>query len=154
MEAYSLDLRERVPAACDAGHGTKEVAGVFDVSEAWARRLKQRRREWGIIEALPRHCGRKPALDEAARQRLRELVRHQPDATLEELRSRLGVPLSLSTLWRTLRKLGLSFKKSPCTPPNKTAPTSSSGGPSGTSSSKGWIPIGSCSWTKAGPPPR
>ena len=32
MEAYSLDLQKRVLAARDAGHGTKEVAKLFDVS--------------------------------------------------------------------------------------------------------------------------
>ena len=136
MEAYSMDLRERVLAVCDAGHGTKEVARLFDVSEAWVRRLKQRRRERGTIEPLPRNSGRKPALDEAAQQRLRELVRQQPDATLEELRSQLEVRLSISSLWETLRKLRLPFKKSPCTRRSRTGPTCGNCAPPGTSSSR------------------
>ncbi|MBE7507670.1 MAG: hypothetical protein HS101_15480 [Planctomycetia bacterium] len=49
MEAYSMDLRKRVLAACDAGHGTTRVAKSFEVSPAWVRRLKQRRRELGTI---------------------------------------------------------------------------------------------------------
>ncbi len=53
MEAYSLDLRKRVLAACDAGQSTKKVAEQFDVSPAWVRRLKQRRREDGSIEPRP-----------------------------------------------------------------------------------------------------
>jgi transposase len=137
MEAYSMDLRGRVLAACDAGHGTKEVATRFGVSPSWIRRLKQRRREWGRIEPLPRNSGRKPALDGAARERLRELVRQQPDATLEQLRSHLGVRISISSLWQTLGKLRLTFKKSPCTRRSKTARTSNGGGRRGTNSSKG-----------------
>ena len=44
-------------------------------------------------------------------EQLRELVRRQPDATLEELRQRLGVSCSLMTISRALRKLGLPRKK-------------------------------------------
>ena len=135
MKAYSMDLRKRVLAACDAGHKTKEVATLFGVSPSWLRRLKQRRRESGRIEAYPRNSGRKPALDEAAREQLKELVRQQPDATLEELRELLGIHLSISSLWETLRKMRLAFKKSPSMRRSRTGPMSRSSGPSGTSNS-------------------
>ena len=49
MKAYSMDLRKRVLAMCDAGHGTTQVARLVHVSPAWIRRLKQRRREDGQI---------------------------------------------------------------------------------------------------------
>lgn len=137
MEAYSLDLRKRVLSACDSGHTTKQVATLFDVSPAWVRRLKQRRRESGTIEPLPRNSGRKPALDESARERLKELVRQQPDATLEELRSLLGIRLSISSLWGTLRRLRLPFKKSRCMRRSRTGLTSKSSGEHGTRNLKG-----------------
>jgi transposase len=41
---YSQDLRDRVLAAYDAGKRTGEIAESFQVSPAWARRVKQRRR--------------------------------------------------------------------------------------------------------------
>ena len=44
MEAYSMDLRKRVLKDCDAGLGTLAVSVKYDVSPAWIRRLKQRRR--------------------------------------------------------------------------------------------------------------
>jgi transposase len=40
------------------------------------------------------------------------LVRQSPDATLSELRQKLGLEVSLVTLWRLLKKLGLVLKKS------------------------------------------
>ena len=127
MEAYSLDLRKRVLAACDAGRPTKQVAKQFEVSPAWVRRLKQRRREDGSIEPRP-IPGAKPKLDHAARDWLLEQIRRQPDATLEELRARvkdqLGVAVSIGTLWATLRKLKFSFKKSRSMPPSKSERTS------------------------------
>ncbi len=49
MKAYSMDLRERVLAACDEGMMTAEVAEALAVSPAWVRRLKQRRRQAGEV---------------------------------------------------------------------------------------------------------
>jgi len=42
---------------------------------------------------------------------LRQLVQHQPDATLEELRQRLGVSCSIAALCRALKGLKLPRKK-------------------------------------------
>ena len=52
MRAYSVDLRQRVLAACDGGMTTAEAAEAFSVSTAWVRRVKQRYREAG--EVAPR----------------------------------------------------------------------------------------------------
>ena len=135
MEAYSLDLRKRVLDACDAGHGTKQVAQLYGVSTAWVRRLKQRRRELGLVGPLPGRFGKPPKLTDEHLRRLEQLVARQPDATLGELRDQLGVQVVPSTISRALAKLGLTFKKSRSTPPSKTAPTSPPDASSGTSSS-------------------
>jgi len=120
MEAYSMDLRKRVLAACDGGKQTKEVARLFSVSPAWVRRLKQRRREDGSIAPRPIKRVGQPKLDEAARARVLEMVNHKPDSTLEELRGRidreLNIRISIGALWETLRQMKLSFKKSRRTP--------------------------------------
>lgn len=121
MKAYSMDLRQRVIDDCDAGLPTKAVAQKYSVSPAWVRRLKQHRRERGDI--VPRTGGgfRSRKIDP---DRLRELVEAQPDATLEELRQRLDVGCSAWAVGKTLRKLGMTFKKRPSTPPSRTGPTS------------------------------
>jgi transposase len=125
MDAYSMDLRERVIADCDAGLGTKAAAAKFKVSPAWVRRLKQHRRERGDI--VPRNGGgsRGRKID---RDRLAELVKATPDATLVELRDRLGVSVTPWAVCKALRELGLSYKKSRSAPPSGTAPTSPSAG--------------------------
>jgi transposase len=116
MKAYSMDLRERVIAACDAGRGTKEVARTFHVSPAWVRRLKQHRRERGDI--VPRNGGgsRGRKID---RDQLSQLVAQQPDATLVELRDRLGVKVTLWAISKALGELKLTYKKSRSTPPSR-----------------------------------
>jgi len=115
--AYSQDLRDRVLRACDRGMPTKEVAAVFDVSPAWVRRLKQRRRETGETSPRPSGGVRVRKIDTA---RLAELVSQQPDATARELREKLGVRCGESAIYAALGRLGLSFKKRRCTPPSRT----------------------------------
>jgi len=111
MRAYSADLRERVLAACDDGVGTAEVAEAFAVSESWVRRLRQRRREIGTT--APRVPARRPPGWASHADRIRDQVRATPDATLAELRGRLGLDVSLPTLCRALKALRLTLKKSP-----------------------------------------
>src|SRR3954469_8244163 len=76
---YEQDLRDRVLAAYDRGKQTKEIAGTFGVSPAWARRVKQVRREEQRTTRLPMGGVRVVKVDLA---RLRELVEQQPDATI------------------------------------------------------------------------
>jgi transposase len=129
MKAYSQDLRERVVRACDEGRGTRPyLAELFGVSTAWIRRLLQRRRETGSFAALPRGGGSAAKMDSDRCGRLLVLVAEQPDATLAELRDRLQAPVHLSTVARTLARLGLTVKKKSCGPPSRTAPTCGASG--------------------------
>ena len=116
-----MDLRERVLADCDAGLGTKATAKKYKVSPAWVRRLKQHRRERGDI--IPRNGGgsRGRKID---RERLAQLVKEQPDATLVELRDRLGVSVTPWAICKALRELELTYKKSRSAPPSRTGRTS------------------------------
>jgi transposase len=123
MKAYSMDLRERVVAACDEGVDTREeIAERFGVSVSWIRDLLKRRRETGSIAPRPRGGGRPPAFDEAAAGRLREAVRDSDDATLEELAEAAGVACGASAVHRALARLGITRKKSRGGRPSRTGP--------------------------------
>jgi transposase len=112
MRAYSLDLRVRVLADCDAGMNTSAVADKYSVSTAWVRRLKQRRANGLGIEPLPGRPGPKPSLAQGANaDQLRQLAQAQPDLSAQEYRDRLGLGCHPTTVWRALRRLGLTFKK-------------------------------------------
>jgi transposase len=150
MKAYSMDLRQRVIAACDRDESTKLVAQKFNVSPAWVRRLKQHRRERGDI--IPRKGGGSRGV-KINRDRLRQLIDQQPDATLAELRERLGVSVTLWSICRALKQLKYSYKKSRSTPPNKTVPMSPSVVSPGDSSRQVLIHARSFSSTKPGPRP-
>ena len=125
---YSQDLRDRILAAYDRDMETKEIADLFRVSVARARRVNQRRREFG--ETTPRKMGG-PSEHKFSRERLAELVREQPDATLKELRERLGAECGESAISMALKVMGLSLKKQRSGLRNRIARTSPSAAPIG-----------------------
>jgi transposase len=131
---YAQDLRDRVLAAYDRGMKTKEIADLFQVSSAWARRVKQRRRETGEVTPRPMGGATVIKIDVA---RLARLVKRRPDATIRELHARLGIDCSQSAVWLALKRLGLSFKKRQSMRPSKTDRTSPGGARRGNASSPG-----------------
>jgi transposase len=111
MAPYSMDLRERVAAALDEGGSQRQVAKRFRVRVSCVTRLVQRRREAGTLAPKAHGGGRQRALDFAARARLARLILEHPDATLQQLNERGGFRGTLTTLWRTLRRFGLTRKQ-------------------------------------------
>ena len=118
-----MDLRIRIFEARESGESTSEVAERFAVSPAFVRRLMQRYRESGSLAPSSAPRGRKPQLSGHVDQ-LRQLHAEKPDLTAPEIRDRLGLTVAAVTVWRMLRRLGLTFKKSRSEPPNSNARTS------------------------------
>lgn len=112
MGAYSVDLRERVLQDFDAGLGNEAVARKYRVSSRWVYKIRQQRAQTGSIAPLRGRTGPRPKLA-AHTERLLALVQEQPDATLAQLRDQLGVDVCVATLWKTLKTLGFTLKKSP-----------------------------------------
>jgi transposase len=158
MEAYSLDLRERVAAACDEGCFTRsEIAEEFHVSVPFITKLLRRRRQTGSIAAKPHAGGFPSVMDRAALAALKSLVAEQPDATLPELRDRLAqrhhVPVSEPTVCRALAKLGLPRKKSRCMPRSATRRESGANG-DGSAGRSNRSRRRNASWWTSAPRPR
>jgi transposase len=112
MRAYSNDLRERIVAGvAGGGYSLRQLARFFSVSLSCIVRLLQRHRQTGSVQPKPHAGGTRPKLDDQAQMRLLALVRAYPDATLAELRDRLGIPCSLMTIARTLQRHHITRKK-------------------------------------------
>lgn len=134
MARYPAMVRRRIVELYEQDYSTAEIAEVFGVCESGVRRVRQRLRERGTLDPLPRACGRKPVLTPEVERRVRGHVAAHPDATREELRSALGLAVSLQSVSKWLKRLGLPLKKSRCTPPSRTGPTSPPAAPHGTAS--------------------
>ena len=131
-KAYGQDLRDRVFAAADIGTPVGEIAEMLLVSISYVSKALSRRARTGETASLPQRCHVPPKLAPVYRA-IREQVTSTPDMTLEELKVWLsevhGIEASTTLIWETLDKLDLTFKKRPCTPPNRIVPMSS--GPAG-----------------------
>jgi transposase len=112
MRPLSIDLRERIVWAVEAGeYSLRELAELFAVDLSTIVRLFQVYRMTGSVQPKP-HAGGTPAkLDAKAIARLLELVSQQPDATLAELRDRLGVDCCVMTIFRALQRNRITRKK-------------------------------------------
>lgn len=124
MATLSIDLRERILAAYDAGDGSREeIAARFRVSLGMVKKLLQQRRATGDIAPRHKYSGRKPKITLAHRQRLTELLSQRPDMTLDELRQAIDVSCTIPAIHYVLKGMGLSYKKRHSSPQNKTGPT-------------------------------
>jgi transposase len=112
--AYSMDFRIAVARAYDECGSSTEVAEEYGCSASWVRRLVQQGRERGTLEPLPsaRHDDQR-IYDDADEQKIRELIKIKPDATLAEVAEALNKPAHAATVSRTLARLNLPRKKSP-----------------------------------------
>jgi transposase len=111
----SQDLRRRLVRAVEQGSSAREAATRFAVSASAAIKLVRRVRETGSTEPAKIGGYRKPLLT-GHEDLLRELTAARKGITLAEIRdaliARRITPGSLTTIWSTLRRLGLTHKKS------------------------------------------
>ena len=111
----SQDLRRRLVCAVADGSSARAAAARFAVSASAAIKLVRRVRATGSTAPAKIGGYRKPLLD-GHDGVLRELTTRKPGITLTELQAALlerGLqPGSLTTIWSTLRRLGLTHKKS------------------------------------------
>ena len=134
MARYAAMVRKRIVELYEQEYSTSEIAEVFGVCESGVRRVRQHFRERGTLEPLPRTCGRKPMMSAEVERRIREHIAARPDATRDEVRSALGLSVSLQSISKWFKRLGLPLKKSRCTPPSRTGPMSPSDERPGTDS--------------------
>jgi len=113
--AYSLDLRERVVAAVEAGQSCRAVAKTFVVSVASVVKWSQRYRASGSAAAR-QVGGRRGYAVAQEREWLLARIAEKPDLTLRalllELKER-GMVVSYYALWHFLQHEGITFKKKP-----------------------------------------
>ena len=120
--AYSLDLRERVISALNKGDSCRVVSARFEVAVSSVVKWSQRYRATGSV-AADKMGGHRPVLLEPHRDFIIALVKQTPHLTVNNLLAELSkrdVHVCRDTVWRFLRREGLSFKKKPAG--NRTIP--------------------------------
>jgi transposase len=139
----SLDLRQRILAAYDENEGSREdIAHRFRVSLGMVKKLLQQRRHTGDIACRYNRCGRKPKIVAGHRQKLRALLSHKPDLTLEELRRAAQLECTIQAIHYVLEEMGLTYKKRRSVPVNKTGQISPGHAVTGGGNNLRWTRLG------------
>jgi transposase len=115
-KALSLDLRRRVAAAVVGGDPVRVVAARFQVSATSAVRLGQKLRAGADLTPAKRGGPRRSPITAAVADWLRARLAEKPDLTMRALAAELsqhGTSVTHDTVWRFVRKQGLSVKKRP-----------------------------------------
>jgi transposase len=118
---YSQDLRDRVACAVSGGSSARGAAKRFGIGIGTAVRWAQRLRAEGHTKARAMGGDHRSRLT-GHREAVLTLIGHQPDLTLEEIRSALlerhGIIVGLGTVSRCLASHNITLKKKACTPPS------------------------------------
>ncbi len=128
MASYSLDLRQRIVQSYFAGEGSiREIAKRFLVSPTTVYQyLKLYKQKENL---LPKEyvAGRKPAVDNKQLLLVKTLLQNKADMTLTELctafEKKTGTRVSSASMWRAIKKIGLTYKKRPYVPKSKIVKT-------------------------------
>src|SRR4051812_22203704 len=124
MRAYSMDLRERIVAAVDAGLPQRQAAERFEVSLRSVERYLSRRRRSGSLAATEQRHGPEPKVRRQLQAWLPARLDAAADATLAEHVAAFvaagGQPVSLSAMSRAISGLPPS--------PGRNGPRAGAGG--------------------------
>lgn len=123
---YSDDLRERVVASMSDGRSCREAGEIFGVAPSTAGNWYRRYQQTTSYSALPMGGDHRSKLT-AETAWIAQRLAAEPDLTLTDVRSDLagrGTDVSYTSVWRTVKKLGLRLKKERSTPVNRTGSTS------------------------------
>lgn len=125
--AYGDDLRKRMVRAIESGASVREAAEIYDVAPSTVVKVHQRWRATGAVSAKPMGGDQRSHALEARGSVIMDLIRAQPDLTLNEICAELagkGIKASRSALWRFFERRGVSYKKKRRTPASRNAQTS------------------------------
>lgn len=124
-KALGNDLRRRILQACLQGEGTqRQIALRFKVSLGYVQKILRQYRLTGKMDRRVHQPGRKPQFTPSIREQIRGWLKIQPDLTLVELQEKLlqqqHLQVSLVSIWKALKSMGLRLKKSRSTRKSKT----------------------------------
>lgn len=123
MRAYSIDLKERLVRAVAEGQPMRVAARRFGVAVTTVKRAVVQERETGSLARQP-IPGRPRELTSDQEAILLARLQAEPDATVQEhcawWAEHQGRRLSVTTMWRAIRRLGWTHKKSRWQPASAT----------------------------------
>jgi transposase len=110
MTSLSNEKRKLLVEAKLRGEKEEDISKWLEISVRSVSRIWKLYNETESIQPVIR-LGRKPSIDDAKLEEIRNAVKAQPDITLEELIEKLELPIKKSRVAVILDEMGLSRKK-------------------------------------------
>lgn len=105
------EARELLVEGYEATHDAKGIAKAYSVSKWTVYRLAEQKRKTGSVKLRTSQRGRKPALTTEEKANIRDCIDAEPDITIEEIREKLNLSASYSTVERAINAMGYTLKK-------------------------------------------
>ncbi len=105
------EARELLVEGYEATHNAEAIAKIFHVNKYTVYHLEERKRKTGSVDLQTWRRGRKALLSSTDKARIAECITKNPTINFEELRTQLGLKVSISTMSRVVRALGFRVKK-------------------------------------------
>lgn len=105
------EARELLVKGYEKSRDAEAIAQAYSVSERTVYRLVQQKRETGSVALRTSQRGRKPVLTEKNEQDIQQCIEERPDITINEIREKLHLTASYSTVERAIKKMGYTLKK-------------------------------------------
>ncbi len=105
------EARELLVQGYEATHDVEVIAKAYSVSKWTVYRLVEQKRKTGSVALRTSQRGRKPLLTQEDQARIRECIEETPDISIDELREKLKLKASYSTVERAVNRMGYTYKK-------------------------------------------
>ena len=105
------EARELLVKGYETTHDVEGIAKAYSVSKWTVYRLAEQKRKTGSVELRTSQRGRKPVLTTEDKVNIRDCINADPDITIEEIREKLNLSASYSTVERAINAMGYTLKK-------------------------------------------
>ncbi len=105
------EARELLVRGYEKSHDAAGIAQAYSVSIRTVYRLVKQKQETGSVALRTSQRGRKPVLTTGDKEKIRQCVDEKPDITINEIREKLGLSASYSTVERVIEGIGYTLKK-------------------------------------------
>ena len=105
------EARKLLVEGYEATHNAEAIVKIFHVNKYTVYHLEERKRKTGSVDLQTWRRGRKALLSSADKARIAERITKNSTISLGELRTQLGLKVSISIMSRVVRALGFRVKK-------------------------------------------
>ncbi len=105
------EARELLVKGYEKSHDVAGIAQAYSVSVRTVYRRVRKKRETGSVALRTSQRGRKPVLTAEDKTKIRQCLDEKPDSTINEIREKLALCASYSTVERAIKAMGYTLKK-------------------------------------------